>query len=614
MFKYIVESVLNEIDAKNAYQYYNEIPEKDFFDIVSLYGGKYDNFIKFLMDSIKNGISDVAEAKEIVKRYKETNDNNIRILIKNKIKNNEYYLPIEILEEISFFSKFGLVTEKSLSDEGFLNIYEDNKYKITFTATYNANHHYFNSCTTWCTASDRKGRYDGYQMFDQYSMPRSSRPLPLIQIYKKENKELYQVVLNNSGFGLCCDSQDHTVNFKNDVALPEELCIFLIEKYPSLAQIEKQLSNKEYNFEENKNNSKRVSLPIEKFELIKERCQVLNQKKYELASSKFNKLKSSNLLKNVNFLNELLHDTQCFQYRATSLTQVEKYEEIAKKFSYAQAVLLRKQICNYYTYILEISNIPGKIFEAVADEKSCNISQVFSARASDWTRNVIYILVRLNEDNMIENILGTLFESETLADLCVNSIYEKFFTISHDGITEVISISNLSNKVVLPYTSNDFDIWRHGIIEIDYSGSHLGYCEFIDTNTMKRLGTFKIIDNLVDGYKLFYNEEEQKLIIPTQEGMNTFKYPLTSKVSNFYVSSKRINNDNGEKIGRNVVLFLQMSDGNDAKLYFNPLSYDGLKTIEAEIDIVRINRDGVRYSKDGTMFWFDGETQETTSI
>ena len=50
MFNSIVENVLNEINANDAYEkFYSALPSEDYFNLVNMYG-KFDNLIKFILN------------------------------------------------------------------------------------------------------------------------------------------------------------------------------------------------------------------------------------------------------------------------------------------------------------------------------------------------------------------------------------------------------------------------------------------------------------------------------------------------------------------------------------------------------------------------------------
>lgn len=54
MFDSIVESVLNEISAEDAYNKFYNFMDKNLFDqIVMANNGKFDKLVRFLMDAIK---------------------------------------------------------------------------------------------------------------------------------------------------------------------------------------------------------------------------------------------------------------------------------------------------------------------------------------------------------------------------------------------------------------------------------------------------------------------------------------------------------------------------------------------------------------------------------
>ena len=82
MFKYITESVLNEISAEDAYnKFYSNIPKDTFDTILNAYGGKFDAVIKFIFNNIRDYEDSFMirdNALKFIKLYKSI-ENNVRM-------------------------------------------------------------------------------------------------------------------------------------------------------------------------------------------------------------------------------------------------------------------------------------------------------------------------------------------------------------------------------------------------------------------------------------------------------------------------------------------------------------------------------------------------------
>ena len=167
LFGKICEGIINEIDASKAYErFYTSIPKEDFYRIT---GGEtnIDKFVQFILNAVRDDDYSVDKAAEIVKAFKEA-DPLIRQNIINGFNNGEYVSPDEIAIDLEYLKNGGVVNKNKFAKEGLVVLAKDDKWTITCTTNYLANTHYF-GYTKWCTASDRAGRYDGYEMFKRYT-------------------------------------------------------------------------------------------------------------------------------------------------------------------------------------------------------------------------------------------------------------------------------------------------------------------------------------------------------------------------------------------------------------------------------------------------------------
>lgn len=187
LFNMVLEGVLNEIRAEDAYnRFYSSIPKEDFIKIT---GGEenIDKFIQFFLNCVRDGKSTVDEVVEAITAYKSA-DQLVKQKIKNKVSNGEYEDAAEITYDVKYFSSGGAVlSRKKFAKEGYIKLGENERWICTCTTNYCANNHYFGS-SHWCTASDRMGRYDGYRYFKSYG-PASN--CALIQFRWKGQVEPY---------------------------------------------------------------------------------------------------------------------------------------------------------------------------------------------------------------------------------------------------------------------------------------------------------------------------------------------------------------------------------------------------------------------------------------
>lgn len=89
MFDQIVESALNEISAEDAYsKFYSNLPKDRFFNLVNEYG-KFDNFMKAIVNAISAKKNSFADAFVLINRYKTAN-NDVRIKFLQNFKKGAY--------------------------------------------------------------------------------------------------------------------------------------------------------------------------------------------------------------------------------------------------------------------------------------------------------------------------------------------------------------------------------------------------------------------------------------------------------------------------------------------------------------------------------------------
>ena len=79
-------------------------------------------------------------------------------------------------------------SKKQMADSGLVTLYEDDAILVTCTLSYAASTKYY-GMTSWCTASDIGGRYNGFYMFKRYVYSGNEEPVcVLVQVVVKNDK------------------------------------------------------------------------------------------------------------------------------------------------------------------------------------------------------------------------------------------------------------------------------------------------------------------------------------------------------------------------------------------------------------------------------------------
>jgi hypothetical protein len=321
MFKFIVESVLNEISAEDAYnKFYNAIDRNIFDEIVAANKGKFDKLARFVMDALKNKVIGYGDAKSILNHYSQAS-NDIRIAVKSKFDNGDYDSPIEMLQDIVFYERNGVLTTKSIQNMGFGVIYESDKEKVTYTATYEASQHYYGH-TKWCTASDRMGKYDGWIYFlnyvlyeddmdeikHEYLNGKLNNPFvtsALIQYINKETNKTYQMQIDKHGdVEQVCDENDNSC-FLDSTGMSNNALDAIKQNLWKIIKITKDCLKKEIQYQLNNENLLEQKKRRRKLKLYDNLMKVFSDKK-NLVKKESDKIFSSNLLSNKDFIETML--------------------------------------------------------------------------------------------------------------------------------------------------------------------------------------------------------------------------------------------------------------------------------------------------------------------
>lgn len=347
MFDKIVESVLNEISAEDAYaKFYNSIDKETYFTIVDANKGKFDKLVRFVMDFVKSGKFRPEQAYVLLSQYNSA-DNDARITVKSKFEKGEYDSPMDIIRDLQYFKSHGVVTNKSVQTIGYGVLYEDDKERLTYTTTYEANHHYFGN-TQWCTASDRMGRYDGWYYFLFYTLGYDDIDdikrtylnggldgeevhSVLMQYLRKDDNELFQIQVfrhaDGRGTGQICDSKDHSTNFAK-LYMSEEVKNIMYSKVDEIADLEQENLKKESNYQLSREDMLARKKAIRNQKLLEQINNIFLPKK-ELVQKTSEKMFSSNLLSNEQFLQQMIDNFEMFH--SNNVSDDEKENELKKQ-------------------------------------------------------------------------------------------------------------------------------------------------------------------------------------------------------------------------------------------------------------------------------------------
>lgn len=351
MFNNIVESVLNEISAEDAYKkFYSDMPKDEYSNLVSLYG-KFDNIMKALLNSIKAKNNTFDDALNFIKKYKSI-DNNVRIKFLQNFKNGSYEDIDDMINGLSEIETNGADTLKTIQNMGLVTLLDDENYRLTCTTTYESSHHFYGN-SSWCTASDRFGRYDGWIYFLSYLFDESTgyieseydllTPIEisavLIQYTDKKANKIYQVQMYSSGeIGQACDFKDNSI----DLVLPNDINDLIVSKLPELIKRQRESFKREYEYQKTKDeyvNKKRERILIQIDQLEQDlnlESREFAEKKASLVGEKVSTVLSSNLLENKEFIKNILTSDATSYDEDAEHTKEEllNYEEKLKSNGY----------------------------------------------------------------------------------------------------------------------------------------------------------------------------------------------------------------------------------------------------------------------------------------
>ena len=384
MFDKIVESVLNEISAEDAYnKFYNTLPRDAFFNLVNEYG-KFDNLMKFVMNAISENKNRFEDAANFVKLYK-TAKNESRIAFLKNFKEGKYDDITDLIYALKEFEENGVETLKKFQEGGLVIVRDDEELRITYTTTYEANHHFYGK-SSWCTASDRLGRFDGWLYFLSYilgveyvEVKENYEDLQyydvdncLLQITEKKQNKTYQLQVDEYGdVGTACDFSDKSVSttiYSNVInhlrengilkgAISETGAAFLRE-YPYQRKKDEYILPKR---------EKRERMIEEMEENLRNQSITSAENKKPFITQQVNKVFNSNLLEDASFIERIVKFTNKCQNCFEKTDEIAKeFEEEAKAIGYLS--VSESTMVNEHVFTIKLTPIFGIVKDIVYDQ------------------------------------------------------------------------------------------------------------------------------------------------------------------------------------------------------------------------------------------------------
>ena len=455
MFNKIFESVLNEISAEDAYnKFYNTLPRDDFFNLVNEYG-KFDNLMKFVMNSISNNKNRFEDAMNFVKLYKSAK-NEARIAFLKNFKEGKYDDITDLIYALTEFEENGVETLKKFQEGGLVVVRDDEDLKITYTTTYEANHHFYGK-SSWCTASDRLGRYDGWiyylsyifgmeylTIIDEYEYLQEDYTIDncLLQITDKKKGQIYQFQVDEYGeVGTACDFNDKSVSTtlyadiinhlkENGIlkgAINETTSSFLKE-YPY------QRKKDEYIISKRERNERMIAEMEENFRI--QSIQFAESKK-TFIMQQVDKVFNSNLLENTSFIERIVRFTNKCQNTFEERDEMaQELEEEAKAIGYLY--VSSSIMVNDNVFIIKLTPIFGMVKDIVYGQNGIPFfGDIF---------NDDYWQYEVDLDSQEANLI---VETEYNKKNIVNGFHGKIQDYADMKILKILKISKHSNDDII---------------------------------------------------------------------------------------------------------------------------------------------------------------------
>lgn len=587
MFNSIVKSVLCEINAKDAYdKFYNSIPENEFMEIVNFYG-KFDNLMKLVMNSVKSGESNLEDAKNFVNIYKSAT-NEVRAEFVRRFKSGQYENLEDADLDLEMLVSCGVASEKSLTNDGLLIIYEDENCKITCTTTYAANRHYYGH-TQWCTASDRKGNYDGWLMFLRYTFKQTmgvyyrdrninfeNLKACLIQCIEKTTNKTYQLQIDKDHeIGMVCDEEDSSVR-ADDIQSIFVIRNLMVENLSNWIALTKKNLEIEYKYMVNKEDFVRRKEDIlirrrqKKIDELTEKVKEFNEKKAKFVYNKFLEFSKTNLIHNENLINEIYKICdELYELQDDNVTDNEILTNTDKKLQSIGYLLPEHNWGGtngeFWFQLFETSMAIGKYVYSDGDySQSPTIINDVSLYNNHFNVEIDGFLICVyngigKEKKLLLSIVGDVYEN-------TEHLNDSFYVIRYKDFekNEIALLANLNNgltyKLPNDFDYNDYDSFHFCIDNIlaygrdpHYEECNNIYTHFFEANSLTPIGDFITIEMTYVGDTFFINNENCYILLRREQKLIPFKNNLNYDPNNVvcYITQSEkyfiiINNNNGD--------------------------------------------------------------------
>lgn len=533
LFENIVENVLCEISANDAYEkFYSKIPKETFDQIVNAYGGKFDAFIKLLLSGIIDGsLTGINSVLHCIKCYKGI-ENKARIYISNKIKNKEYSDASELYYDVisAYKGKIQIISPKELYTNGLVTVAENDKWKITCTLNYQASHHFYGN-SKWCTASDRFGRYDGFEFFskyitdlngswddDKWDEPDNEAICCLIQFVDKSNMaHTMQAQINlNGDIETVCDFNDEELDEEILVSVFEqenniEIYNELKKQIPNLINLTNEQRKIELKYELSRNDyvhAKREEMDRRRnlaYLQKKNEAERLNTEQNEKVVKCFNEVIEKKLYLNVDFLNslhnsnedifEIINDFDEDIYNGVDSSQKEEFKNLYKIITDNYFIMKYSMKClsNYSDYyILRLETVQGLDYLAYDFDTPVVAVNLSTERFYSENNGFIYLLVKSEDGSRINSVIKEIEKGIAKTIPSIRPLKEAFSQLD----------SNFDNYYIYEeYNTDKAEFDTNKIVSlvnnksIDINGQITGY-EYIFEGTK---------EFLLVGYKNIYD-------------------------------------------------------------------------------------------------------------
>ena len=341
LFSKICEGIITEVNASQAYErFYSMIPREEYDEII---GGEtnIDKFVQFFLNAVRDDKYPPKRAAVVLDYFRKA-DPLIRQNIRNSFNAGEYDTPDEIAIDIEYLEKGGVVNKNKFAKEGLIVLAKDENWTITCTTNYLANTHYFGN-TSWCTASDRAGRYDGYEMFRRYTEHGNEL---LIQAASNTDKnEMYQMEIARPSrklsdyddpdgcfFSQVCDKADNSITgakvvkrvgkILEDVLNDSEKMMFCLKKEQEQLEPEQKYQEKQDKIIKIKKEKREKAINEKRRKLTAE----ADEKNREINTDMepyWNEVVSQKLYENTEFLTKVFQVTRKLGGDITSAEEIE---------------------------------------------------------------------------------------------------------------------------------------------------------------------------------------------------------------------------------------------------------------------------------------------------